>query len=170
MNILRNRSPPLQINRSSSHGNQSANHPHNQRQANTPGQRQNGTRGSEDTGSNHPIKDQKRGTDHTDLATVFGGCFKDITLICIPIPISTHRLEPTTRFAGKIGIYQKHTKLGDTISPARCFVHGLCIWDNALLDTGFGNGVAHVWYSSLLLLLLLLHSFFSFDSTTTGTI
>ena len=147
MNILRNRSPPLQINRSSSHGNQSANHPHNQRQANTPGQRQNGTRGSEDTRSNHSIKDQKRGTDHTDLATVFGGCFKDITLICTPIPtpIRTRRLAGTTDIS-------KHTKLGNTISPARCFVHGLCICDNALLDIGFGNGVAHVWYSFLFVL------------------
>lgn len=79
--VLGNSSTPFQIDSSTSHSNQSTNDPHDQGQTNTTRQRQNSTRGSEDTSTDDTVEDQKGGTDDTNLATVVRSSLEDISFI-----------------------------------------------------------------------------------------
>lgn len=82
VNVLWDSSTPFQVHGGTGHGNDGANHPHEQGKSNTTGQRQDGTWRSKDTSSNDSVEDQERGADHANLTAVFWCCIKDITLIC----------------------------------------------------------------------------------------
>lgn len=79
--ILGNSSPPFKIDSRPSHRDQRPDHPHDQRQAHTPRQREDGTRGSEDACADDAVEDEERGADDADLAAVVGGGVEDISFV-----------------------------------------------------------------------------------------
>lgn len=139
--ILRNRSPPFQINRRPSHRNQRPDHPHNQREANAPRQLEDGTRGREDAGPDHAVEDEERGADDADLAAVFGGGVEDISFILNGLLASpVYSRARSVMQKGKMN----RTQLGNTVRPSRgAVIEGLRVGDEALLVGGFGDRVGH---------------------------